>query len=215
MLAGRLMTAEDDERRRIARNLHDDLTQRLAFLAIDLGKLAGQAPSAEAAARLRPLQQRAADAAENVRQISHQLHPSILDDIGLEGALEQYCEDFSERTGIATHFRSRDVPELLAPEIASSVYRIAQESLRNVSKHAQAKEAWVTVETLDGELNLTVQDNGIGMPPESTSPGTRIGIASMKERAHLVKGNLSINSEHGEGTQVSVVVPLSQQKEAG
>jgi len=215
MLAGRLMTAQDDERRRIARNLHDDLTQRLAFLAIDLGKLAGEAPFPEAAARLRPLQQRAADAAENVRQISHQLHPSILDDIGLEGALEQYCEDFSERTGIATHFRSRGVPERLAPDIASSVYRIAQESLRNVSKHAQAKEAWVTVEALDGELNLTIHDNGIGMSPESTNSGTRIGIASMQERAHLVKGKLSINSEHGEGTQVRVVVPLSLEKEAG
>ncbi len=211
-LTGQLMTAQDDERRRIARNLHDDLTQQLAFLAIDLGKLAAHAPSSEAAGQLRPLQKRAADAAEEVRRISHQLHPSILDDVGLEGALEQYCEEFSERTGIATHFRSRNVPERLGPELASSVYRIAQESLRNVSKHAAAKDAWVTIERFDSELRLTVQDNGIGMPAGSLPPGTRIGISSMKERAHLVKGTLSINSEQGEGTQVSVVVPLPQEQ---
>jgi PAS domain S-box-containing protein len=207
-LAGRLLTAQDDERRRIARNLHDDLTQQLAFLAIDLGKLGG-ATSGEAAAHVRSLQQRAADAAENVRQISHQLHPSILDDIGLEAALEQYCQDFSEHTGITTEFRARHVPERLPQGIASSLYHIAQESLRNVSKHASAEQAWVSIEQLDHQLHLTVRDNGIGMPEERINMGKRIGVASMKERAYLVKGELSITSEQGKGTQLSVVVPLA------
>jgi PAS domain S-box-containing protein len=208
MLAGRLMTVQDDERRRIARDLHDDLTQRLAYIAIDLGKLASKSSPEEVMPQLRSLQKRAADAAEAVRHISHQLHPAILDDIGIEAALEQYCEEFQQRTGILTRFRSRDVPESLRAEIASSVYHIAQECLRNVSKHAQAQEASVTLESQDSHLRLTVRDYGVGIQPERMRSGTHIGIAGMKERANLVKGELSIESQPGEGTEVTVEVPL-------
>jgi PAS domain S-box-containing protein len=208
LLAGRLMTAQDDERRRIARDLHDDLTQRLAYLAIDLGKLASKTAPDEVMGQLRPLQKRAADAAEAVRQVSHELHPSILDDIGIEAALEQYCQEFEERTGIATRFSSRNVPQPLKPEIASSVYHIAQECLRNVSKHAQARQASVTLESVDSHLRLLVTDDGVGLSQERMRSGAHIGITGMKERANLVKGELSIESEPGRGTEVSVAVPL-------
>ena len=208
LLAGRLMTAQDDERRRIARDLHDDLTQRLAFLAIDLGKLASKTVSEEVMPQLRPLQKRAAEAAEAVRQISHQLHPSILDDLGIEAALEQYCQEFEERTGIVTRFNSHDVPLAMKPEIASSVYHIAQECLRNISKHAQARQASVTLESADSHLRLQVKDDGVGMKPGRLQSGAHIGVAGMKERANLVKGELSIESEPGRGTEVSVTVPL-------
>jgi signal transduction histidine kinase len=208
LLAGRLMTAQDDERRRIARDLHDDLTQRLAFLAIDLGKLASKTAPDEVMPQLRPLQKRAAEAAEAVRQISHQLHPSILDDLGIEAALEQYCQEFEERTGIATRFHSHDVPQTVKPEIASSVYHIAQECLRNVSKHAQARQASVTLESADSHLRLQVKDDGVGMKPGRLQSGAHIGVSGMKERANLVKGELSIESQPGRGTEVSVTVPL-------
>jgi len=208
-LAARLMTAQDDERRRIARNLHDDLSQKLAYLAMDVGKLASKASSQELAADLRPLQRRAAEAAESVRQISHQLHPSILDDIGLEAALEQYCEEFEQRAGIRTHFVARNVPESIPREVASSVYHIFQETLRNVSKHSKAREAFVTLEFDGRVLRLTVKDEGIGLTLSRLQSGGSIGIVGMKERAHLVNGTVSIESRSGEGTEVSVTVPLS------
>ena len=209
-LAGRLMTAQDDERRRIARDLHDDLSQKLAYLAMDIGKLVSRENSnQELQADLRLMQRRAADAAESVRRISHQLHPSILDDIGLEAALEQYCEEFGERSGIRTYFSARNVPESLPRGVASSIYHIFQESLRNVSKHSEAKEAFVTLEYAANVLRLTVRDEGIGLSPNQPQSGASIGIVGMKERAHLVNGTVEIDSKSGEGTEVSVVVPIS------
>jgi len=208
-LAGRLMTAQDDERRRIARDLHDDLSQKLAYLAMDLGKLASNPAAREMLDQLRALQRRAREAAESVRLISHQLHPSILDDIGLQAALEQYCEEFEERSGIRTHFLSRDVPDSLPREVASSMYHIFQESLRNVSKHSDTEEVFVTLEFVDHVLRLNVRDEGVGLSAEQLKPGAGIGIMGMKERAHLVNGKVSIESQLGEGTEVTVTVPLS------
>ena len=203
-----MMTAQEDERRHIARNLHDDLSQTLAFLAIDIGKLAGQGTEAMAQ-QLRPLQRRAVEAAETVRQISHELHPSILDDLGLTAALEQYCEEFQERSGIATHFASQNVPEYLPKDVSSCIYRIAQESLRNVSKHSKTETVFVSLEMLDSAVRLTVKDLGIGLVRDSSESRTSIGIVGMKERARLVNGNLSLQSKAGEGTEVSLEVPVS------
>lgn len=207
-LSARLMTAQDDERRRIARDLHDDLSQQLAFLAMDLGR-AGMNPAAQGiVSELRPLQVRAAEIAQAVRRISHQLHPSVLDDIGLEAALEQYCEEFEERSGIAARFTSRNVPESLRPEVARSIYHIAQECLHNVSKHSRTETVSVTLEFADDMLRLMVKDQGIGLHVDQ--PGTKgIGFVAMQERANLVNGRLSIQSETGAGTEVSVEVPMS------
>ena len=207
-LAARMMTAQDDERRRIARDLHDDLSQNLAFLSMDLGKLATKPAAQNLVADIRPLQLRAAEAAESVRRVSHQLHPSILDDIGLEAALEQYCEEFQQRSGIATRFTSRNVPESLQREVASSMYHIAQECLRNVSKHARTKTVSVTVEFTGNVLRLTIKDQGVGLKAEPAE-ASGIGIVAMRERAHLVNGKLSIQSKTGAGTEVSVEVPVT------
>ena len=207
-LAGRLMTAQDDERRRIARDLHDDLSQKLAYLAMDIGKLASKTSSQEMLDSLRGLQRWAGDAADSVRHISHQLHPSILDDIGLEAAVEQYCEEFEERSGIHTHFTSQNVPESLPREVSSSLYHIFQESLRNVSKHSEAETVYVTLEFTDGILRLMVKDEGVGLPESGLRIAGGIGMIGMRERAHLVNGTVSIESQIGEGTEVTVAVPL-------
>lgn len=208
-LAGKLMTAQDDERRRIARDLHDDLSQTLAFLAMDLGKQAHHAASPEMTSEMRSLQKRAAEAAETVRRISHELHPSILDDIGLEAALEQYCAEFEERSGIVTHFASKELPDFLPAEVSNSVYHIAQECLRNVAKHSRSEEVFVELATREGRLRLSVRDQGVGLSPEISATGKGIGIVGMKERALLVNGNIFIHSKSGEGTEVDVEVPLS------
>lgn len=208
MLMAQMMTAQEDERRHIARNLHDDLSQTLAFLAIDVGKLAAQSPD-NLAQQLRPLQRRAVEAAETVRQISHELHPSILDDLGLVAALEQYCEEFQERSGIATRFSSQNVPEYLPKDISSCIYRIAQESLRNVSKHSKSEKVFVKLEAVDSAVRLTVKDLGIGLVKHARESRTSIGIVGMKERARLVNGNFSLQSKPGEGTEINLEVPVS------
>ena len=207
-LTGRMMTAQDDERRRIARDLHDDLSQQLAFLAMDMGKLANKASSQEFISELRPLQLRAADAAMTVRRISHQLHPSVLDDIGLEAALEQYCDEFEGRTGISTQFSSRDVPESVPKEIASSLYHITQECLRNVAKHSKSETVEVELVFTNGALHLAVRDQGVGLRREGSKAERGIGMVAMQERAHLVNGKVSVQSESGAGTEVKVEVPM-------
>ncbi|HZU45036.1 MAG TPA: PAS domain S-box protein [Terriglobales bacterium] len=207
-LAGRLMTAQDDERRRIARDLHDDLSQKLAYLSMDIGKLATRPSLRDLLPELRPLQMRAAEAAETVRRVSHDLHPSILDDIGLEAALEQYCDEFERRSGISTEFTSRNVPASIAPDVASSIYHIAQECLRNVSKHAQSETVSVALEGVDGSLRLSVRDQGVGLRVKQQEAAKGIGFVAMQERAHLVNGNFHVESKSGEGTEVRVEVPV-------
>jgi PAS domain S-box-containing protein len=208
-LAANLMTAQDDERRRIARDLHDETSQKLAYLAMDAGKLAAISQDEELMNRLRLLQKRATEASDSVRRISHRLHPSILDDIGLEAAIEQYCEEFQERSGIATDFSSTGVPADLSTDVASSVYHIFQECLRNVSKHAKTERVMVTLEGSDDYLRLTVKDQGIGLSDTQQKSGTTIGLTGMKERALLINATLTIRSQSGEGTEVTVAVPLS------
>ena len=209
LLAGRLMTAQDDERRRIARDLHDDLSQKLAYLAMDIGKILAKPAAQPVTTDLRPLQVRAAEAADTVRHISHQLHPSILDDIGLEAAIEQYCEEFQARSGIVTQFVSRGLPDSIPRDVARSMYHIFQECLRNVSKHAQTEQAFVTLTVVDKHLCLTVKDEGVGLDQNQSGTRNSIGLIGMKERALLVNGTLNIQSQAGEGTEITVTVPLS------
>ncbi len=135
------------------------------------------------------------------------MHPSVLDDIGLEAALEQYCEEFEKRSGIRTQFHSSGVPESLPREIASSIYHIAQECLRNVAKHSKSEAVSVTLDFVSDVLRLTVRDQGIGLRSE-TEAGRGIGMVAMKERAHLVNGKLSIQSKAGAGTEIVVEVPV-------
>lgn len=211
-LTGKLMTAQDDERRRIARDLHDDLSQRLAYLSIDLGKLAVRPLDSEVVSHVRTLQHRAAEAGETVRAISHELHPSVLDDIGLEAALEQYCEEFQDRTGITTRFEAENVPETIPREVANSLYHIGQECLRNVAKHSRAQDATVRLQGSGQLLRLIVDDRGVGINPDS-KPGSSLGLVAMKERAHLINGSIDIASKAGEGTRVVVEIPLESDKQ--
>ena len=206
LLTGKLLTAQEDERRRIARNLHDDLNQSLACLAMDLGSLAENKASQPIQREIASLRDRTRDAAELVRNISHELHPSILDDLGLKPALQEYCEEFEERTGIATHVECCDNANNLAPEVTSCVYYVVGECLRNVAKHAQGTLAEVHVAISDELLHLTVTDDGLGFP---ASPGrSGIGMTAMRERLHLVKGDLMVGPAPNGGARVRAVLPL-------
>jgi len=204
-LTGKLLTAQEDERRRIARNLHDDLNQSLACLAMDLGRLSEN--SGDGVQReLALLRDRTREAAELVRNISHELHPSILEDLGLKPALQEYCEEFQDRTGISTHIECDGDSNNLAPDVASCVYYVVAECLRNVAKHAKGSSAEVCVEISDSFLNLTVSDDGLGF---SANPGRGgIGLTAMRERLHLVKGDLTVGAAPRGGALVTAVLPL-------
>ncbi len=207
-LAGKLISAQDDERRRIARNLHDDLSQSLAAIAMDVGRLASKY-SAEVAKDLRRVQELAAEAAEDVRRISHQVHPSILDDLGLKLALEEYCSDFESRSGIVTRFRTENLPDRMPLEISDCIYHIAGECLRNAAKHSRGGAVFVDVGMVGNVLHLSVRDNGVGFSQSQSSTSRGIGIVAMKERARLVGGTVSIRADVAEGTTVSVEVPVN------
>ena len=209
LLAGKLMTAQEDERRRIARDLHDDLSQKLAFLAMDLGRLMNKEGSEGMRVELKSLQQKARQAADFVRSISHQLHPAVLEDLGLESALEEFCHEFQDRSGIATRFECQDLPENIQTEIASAVYYVVAECLRNVVKHARASSVAVRLGAEAMILNLDVLDDGIGIAQFQGKAPPGIGIVAMRERLHLLNGSIKMGSAEGGGTRVSIKLPLS------
>jgi PAS domain S-box-containing protein len=211
-LTGRLINAAEEERKRISRELHDDLSQKLALLAFDTGSLILTPPASveEMKEPLRNLQVRVVQLSQDVRQISHQLHPSILEDLGLSAALTELCEEFSARDGIEVTFEQEAVPAALPLEIASCLYRIAQEALYNALKHAQASQVRLRVSGSSEGIHLYIHDTGVGFDLEASTSRLGLGIVSMKERVRLVHGEFSIHSQPGQGTEVRVFVPFSK-----
>ena len=210
ILAGKLLSAQEEERRRLARELHDDLTQRLAVLAIEaasLEKVLSSSPS-PVCDRVRRMKEQMVKLSADVHGISRQLHPSILDDLGLVSAIESECEAFSERDGVRVTFTPESVPAGLPRDISLCLYRVTQEGLRNIAKHAQAKEAYVTLAGVDGGVLLTIQDRGVGFDLAQTRGKMGLGLDSMEERVRLLQGSLSIHSKPGQGTIIEVLTPL-------
>ena len=213
-LAGSLLTAQEDERRRIARDLHDDVTQQMAFLSIETGSVAAALPHEfeDATRRLRSVQARIVRMSDEVRRISHGLHPSILEDLGLSAALEAFCEEFSKREGIPVEFAGDLGDERLSTIATSCLYRVAQEGLRNVSKHAHATRIEVELKSDGDQIELRVRDDGLGMEISKSDRRPRIGLglASMKERMRLVKGSVVVRSAPGHGTEIVASVPFME-----
>jgi len=214
-LAGRLLTAEEEERRRVARELHDDFTQRLAVLAIDAGKLEQglSMKCPEAVPAMDRLKEQVVQLSGDVHRLARQLHPSILDDLGLVKAIESECARFSKQEDIAVKLATSNVKEPVVKETAIAVYRIIQEALRNTAKHARAKEARVTLTEARSVLRLTVADNGVGFVPQPSKGRAGMGLASMRERVRLLRGKLSVESAPGEGTLITVEVPLKRRNQ--
>jgi PAS domain S-box-containing protein len=209
-LAGRLIHAEEAERKRISRELHDDLSQQLAMLAFDTGSLILTPPASveEMKKPLRNLQTRVVQLSQDVRRISHGLHPSILEDLGLVAALSELCEEFSAKVGVEVMFEQEAVPKALPVEIASCLYHVAQESLHNVVKHAHASQVRLRATGSAAGIHLYIYDNGVGFDAEAGRSRHSLGIVSMKERVRLVQGEVSIHSQPGTGTEVKLFVPF-------
>jgi PAS domain S-box-containing protein len=209
-LAARLLTSQEDERNRIARELHDDLNQKLAFLAVDAERLEQRLSESPDVVRnrLRALHSRVVDLSEDVRRMAHQLHPTVLDDLGLEPALRSYCAEFSGLAGIPVKFACQVQSESLPPEVALCLYRVTQEGLRNIAKHSRAPSATVTLAGTADAIQLSVTDSGIGFDPGEVKGKGRLGIVSMEERVRLVGGSIMIESAPEKGTRIKVDVPL-------
>jgi two-component system CheB/CheR fusion protein len=208
-LAAQLITAQEDERRRVSRELHDGLCQKLASLALDVENLAvALPPPATTRARLQDLCARTIKMSEEARHIAYELHPSVLDDLGLVVSLKALCDEFSKTEKMRVDFKSGKLPHLVPQKIASGLYRIAQESLRNVAKHAKAKRLSVALAVRDHGLVLSLEDDGIGFAPQAVKGKGGLGLVSIGERARIVGGTLSIESKPGDGTRISVRVPF-------
>ena len=141
--------------------------------------------------------------------MAYQLHPSVLDDLGLQVALRSHCSELSKRDGLNITFNARGIPESLPQDVALSLYRIAQEALRNVMKHSHAKQASVTLEKVKDGIRLSVRDHGVGFDPEAIKGKRGLGLVSIEERVRLLSGQLQFHSRPGEGTQVEVTIPVS------
>jgi signal transduction histidine kinase len=191
--------------------MHDDWVQRLALLGIDLVKLEAHLGISEAALPLlRAAQGEPVKLSEDVHVLPRQLRPSILDDLGLVEALRSECASFSRRERVVVTYSPRGRVPTLPKDVALCIYRVAQEALRNVARHAVADEVWVTLAVTGPELLLCVRDSGVGFDPEAGHARPGLGLYSVEERVHLVGAELTVISAPGKGTTVAVRVPLAR-----
>jgi len=210
-LAGKLLSVQESERQKLAREMHDDLTQRLAVLAIDAGIMEQKFQDSEdpALETLRSIRERLVDLSRDVHAISRQLHPSILEDLGLADAIKSECRSFSRREGIAVDYQTESMPLRIPKDVSISIYRIVQEGLRNVAKHAAGTmQLQVSLTGMDDSIFLTIKDQGVGFDLKEAEKKRGLGLVSMQERVRFIQGNISIESQPGKGTVIKVRAPL-------
>ena len=214
-LTGRLIEAQEAERRRLARELHDGLNQQLAMLAVELGMLAPKVPEDAAMVReqLFRLRDRAERLSNDLRHVTHQLHPAALEHLGLVSALRSHCAELSRHGGLRAWFQVSAEVRSTNPDVAVCLYRIAQEAIRNAAKHSQAKEVWVEIGQSRDAIRLSVVDKGVGFDLRTLKGARGLGLVSMRERVQLISGTVTIKSAPGEGTCVEVRVPAVSRRQ--
>jgi len=217
-LSGKLMSVQDEESKRISRELHDAFSQELAALSTESRLLKRELPAeARAAAKkMEGVALRIGKLATGIQQISRRLHPAILDDLGLAAAVRAECNAFSQLHGIHTDFSSSKVPKSIPGNVALCLYRIVQESFQNIAKHSGAQSVNVDLAVKRGELYLRIEDFGHGFDLQGLQSQKRrkrgLGLISMEERVRLAGGTLTIDSKPGEGTRVQARVPLKSKQ---
>jgi signal transduction histidine kinase len=215
-LAGRLLTAQEEERKRLAREMHDDVSQRLAANAIQVGQIEQQLTVANPARpALASVREQLSDLSQDVHRISRQLHPSILDDLGLADAIRSECQRWESRSQIAVDFRCGELPADIRKDIALCLFRITQEALRNAARHAQTERIELVLNADAECIRWKVQDYGCGFDVALTRGQPGLGLASMQERARFVGGDIRIESVPGQGTTIVVSLPLPEDPEDG
>jgi signal transduction histidine kinase len=203
-VSARLVAVQDEERARMARELHDGISQMIAAIQLELGRADARPETLESARKL------CRDTLTELRRTIHDLRPQVLEQEALPGVLRELCERFEERTGVATFFR-HEGPTACPPAQAASALRVAQEALHNVLRHAGAEEVGVALRIDAAQLVLTVRDDGRGIDPAHDPAGH--GLANMHTRARLLGGSCEIISEAGQGCTVRLTLPLSSPAE--
>jgi signal transduction histidine kinase len=209
-LSAKIVSAQEDERRMIARELHDEVGQTLAAIRVELAFAQRHDADASAiASRLDDVRMITEGALHTIRDLSHLLHPPMLDDLGLIAALESLAAGFSARHGVKVDLRFANMDTRLAPDLETAVYRIVQEALSNVAKHARARTCGVAIERADNIVHIAIEDDGTGF---SAAPGTDaarsgLGLIGVRERATLLGGTLNVVTASGEGTRLYVDLP--------
>jgi signal transduction histidine kinase len=214
-LSGLLINAQETERSRLASELHDDFSQRLALLALGLEN-ASEAlsdPSQATKRQLHELFNSASELGADLHTVSHRLHPSALKSLGLVLGLKALCQESSSRQGVKIVFSSEDIPRAVPPNVALCLFRIVQEGLQNLRKYSGASQGQVNLRKAGDRLILSVSDKGRGFDAKEMRNSVGLGIRSMGERARLVGGQFEIHSEPGEGTRIDVSVPLQPENE--
>jgi PAS domain S-box-containing protein len=214
-LSRRLIRAHEAERARLGRELHDDVTQRLAILAIDAGRVEHGMDKVLAAETMRGIREGLVRLSEDIHALSYRLHPALLEDLGLAEALKAECERFTRQESVPVEVAVLDLPENVSPDAALCLFRVTQEALRNVARHAKASRVEVSLRvfslrTLNDNLQLVVHDDGIGFDPILPRARPSLGLESMRERVFLVDGQLHIESTPNQGTTIRVTVPLKK-----
>jgi PAS domain S-box-containing protein len=209
-LAGRLIVSQEEERQRIARELHDDLSQKIAVLNIDVDRLSHQLRTSEHQTWLRRISAQVAEVAEHLHDLSYELHPARLQTLGLLESLRVMCSEFSHQRNIHVTFTAADseLPMVIDPAVSLCVYRITQEALHNIARHSRADEASVRLSYEGRNLCLQIADGGVGFEPHS-SRHTGLGLVSMRERVGMLNGKLAIHTAPGRGTRIVARIPLA------
>ena len=210
LMSQKLIRAQEEERTRLARELHDDINQRLALLALNLESLKQNLPSSAVKLRQQIVaaSKEIVDLGSDVQALSHHLHSSKLELLGLAAAATGFCSELSERQGVQIDFHSENVPRDLSPEISLSLFRVLQEALQNAIKHSGSRHFQVSLRGAADEIELRVQDSGVGFEPVTAIQGRGLGVTSMRERLKLVDGQLSIDSKPEQGTTIQARVPI-------
>lgn len=214
-LAGRLISSQEEELSRLSREFHDDIAQRLAAVAIESGTLELRSQNIENVVleKIRYIKEQLIALSEDVSAISRQIHPAILKDLGLVRAINSQCVRFADREEISVDFEAQDIPDVVPKEAALCLYRITQESLRNIAKHAQAGHVEISLKGQQDRILLHIIDDGIGFVPQDARRTPGIGLASMRERVEYVNGHFDVRSEPGMGAMIEVSIPLEKRQE--
>jgi signal transduction histidine kinase len=200
----RLIVAQEQERRRIARELHDDIGQRLALLICELENV----DDSPVGVRVSELSRQASEIAAAIRSLSHELHSSRLEYLGLTAAMRGFCEEFGGQEKVEIDFKAHDVPTDLPKTISLSFFRVLQEGLRNAAKHSGVRHFEVRLWGTSHEMHLTLTDFGVGFDREAAIKSGGLGLISMEERLKLVNGTFSIRSQPKRGTVIEACVPV-------
>jgi PAS domain S-box-containing protein len=215
-LSRRLIEAQEQERTRIARELHDDIGQRLAFLAVEIEQFRQNSPDLPAEVRngMGELQNQTSEIATDIQSLSHELHSSKLEYLGIAAAMRGFCGQFGEQQNVEIDFKIPDLPSPLSPDISLCLFRVLQEALHNSAKHSGVRHFEVRLWGASDEIHLAVSDSGAGFDSEAAKEGRGLGLISMEERLKLVKGTLSIESQPKRGTTIHARVPLGSGRDS-